>query len=85
MRKIAKKALILTTGWFFVLLGVLGLFLPVLQGILFLLIGLLILSTEYAWAHNLLQKLRSRFPGIASKLEEAKIKTELWMAKMRAR
>jgi uncharacterized protein len=43
-------------GLAFILLGIAALFLPVLQGILFLVIGLLILSTEYVWAHNLLYK-----------------------------
>ena len=38
-----KRWGILVAGWAFILLGIAGLFLPVLQGILFLLIGLLIL------------------------------------------
>ncbi len=85
MQKIAKKAVILASGWVFVLLGVLGLFLPVLQGILFLLIGLFILSTEYVWAHHLLHKLKSWFPGISSKLEEAKMRAEHWISKVFSR
>lgn len=85
MPKVLKKVVILATGWAFVLLGVLGLFLPVLQGILFLLVGLLILSTEYVWAHHLLQRMRNRFPGIASKLEQAKTRSEEWMAKVSSR
>jgi uncharacterized membrane protein YbaN (DUF454 family) len=49
-------------GWAFVVLGIVGLFLPVLQGILFLVIGLLILSREYSWARNLISYFRKRFP-----------------------
>jgi len=49
-------------GWAFVVLGIIGLFLPFLQGILFLLIGLVILSKEYQWARNLISYLRRRFP-----------------------
>ena len=41
------------TGYAFLVLGVLGLFLPVLQGVLFLLIGLLILAKNAPWAHSL--------------------------------
>jgi len=41
-----KRFLLILTGWAFVALGIVGLFLPVLQGILFLLIGLVILSAE---------------------------------------
>jgi uncharacterized membrane protein YbaN (DUF454 family) len=61
-----KRVLILVAGWAFILLGIVGLFLPILQGVLFLLIGLLLLSSEYVWAHHLLGKLRARFPESAS-------------------
>jgi Ca2+-transporting ATPase len=57
-----KRVMAVTAGWLFVLAGVAGLFLPVLQGILFLLIGLVILSHEYRWAGRLLARIRSRFP-----------------------
>lgn len=73
-----KKAIILIIGWGFVLLGIVGLFLPVLQGILFLMIGLTILSSEYAWAHRLQQKLRRRFPGASGRLDEARRKAHNW-------
>ncbi len=81
MQKMVKKAIVLMLGWGFVALGVIGLFLPVLQGILFILIGLLILSTEYVWAHRLLQRVRTRFPAIASKCDDAKVRAEHWIAK----
>ncbi len=82
MRKTIKRAVVLVVGWAFILLGIAGLFLPVLQGILFLLIGLFILSTEYVWAHNLLQKLKRRFPKIAAQFDLAKEKAEQKMARM---
>lgn len=79
MKRQIKRIGILATGWAFIVLGIAGLFLPILQGILFLLIGLLILSTEYVWAHNLLQKLRTRFPRIAEQMEVARAKAARWM------
>jgi hypothetical protein len=33
----------------------------------------------------LLQRMRNRFPGIASKLEQAKTRSEEWMAKVSSR
>jgi uncharacterized membrane protein YbaN (DUF454 family) len=51
-------------GWFFVLLGVLGLFLPFLQGIFFLLIGAIILAPEIPFFHRLATKLENRYPEI---------------------
>lgn len=79
MKSTAKRVLTIVVGWTFILLGIAGLFLPILQGILFITIGLIILSTEYVWAHHLLQKLRARFPRIAHMSEEAKVKAERWM------
>jgi uncharacterized membrane protein YbaN (DUF454 family) len=45
-------------GCFCLLLGVVGLFLPFLQGVLFLIIGLSLLSTESERARHLLDFLR---------------------------
>lgn len=65
-----KRILLEITGWTFVVLGIAGLFLPVLQGILFLLVGLTILSAEYHWARRWIIKLRERFPGADRKLRQ---------------
>lgn len=73
-----KRILIWCLGWLFILLGILGLFLPVLQGILFLLIGLYLLSTTSPWAERLLNRLRERFPKISKTFEEAKDKVASW-------
>lgn len=59
-----KRIAIIITGWVFIALGIAGLFLPVLQGILFLLVGLVVLSTEYHWARRLLGYVRTRFPKL---------------------
>jgi len=66
-----KRWLILLTGWGFVLLGIAGLVLPILQGVLFLVTGLVILSSEYVWAHRVLEKLQKRFPKLAAHLHKA--------------
>jgi uncharacterized protein len=66
-----KRVALIVTGWFFIALGIIGLFLPILQGILFLLVGLVILSTEYHWARRLLGKLGTRFPRLHSVIEAA--------------
>ncbi len=80
-----KRWLVLGLGWTFILLGIVGLFLPLLQGILFLAIGLVILSSEYAWAHNLLQKVRSRFPRFVSHVDKATVKANAWLSRISAR
>jgi uncharacterized membrane protein YbaN (DUF454 family) len=79
MARIRQKWLTLIVGWIFIALGIAGLFLPVLQGVLFLMIGLIILSSEYAWAHSVLEKLRVRFPRVAARFHEATEKARAWM------
>lgn len=73
-----KRMMIWCLGWVFILLGILGLFLPVLQGILFLLIGLYLLSSTSPWAERLLKRLRERFPKISKTFEEAKERVASW-------
>lgn len=56
------RAARLAFGGFMVALGVLGLFLPVLQGMLFLAIGLTILARESPRTRGVLLRLRGRIP-----------------------
>lgn len=60
-----KRLLVLGVGWSCLFIGLIGGLLPILQGWPFGIAGLLILSREYEWAHNLTQKLRTRFPKFA--------------------
>ena len=79
MARSLKRYVILSLGWFFVFLGILGLFLPILQGILFLLIGFILLSRESEWAKRQLEKLKSRYPRFAEKYDESEARAErLW-------
>ncbi len=74
MKAQIKRASLIVAGWTFILLGVVGLFLPFMQGILFIFIGLLILSSEYVWAHKLLKKLRAKFPRMSHMVDHAEEK-----------
>ena len=49
-----------------------------MPGIPFLVVGLVILSTEYLWAHNILTKLTSRFPQVAAHLHSARERAQRW-------
>ncbi len=82
MNRAVKKALMLVAGWTFMVLGVVGLFLPFMQGILFIMIGLTILSGEYVWAHHLLCRVRTRFPKIAIFSDRAQQKASGWMRRV---
>jgi uncharacterized protein len=82
VKSYTKRILVLIAGWAFILLGILGLFLPILQGVLFLLVGLIILSSEYVWAHRLLTKLRERFPKIGRTADQATAKATAWLRRI---
>ncbi|MBO2533745.1 Putative transmembrane protein (PGPGW) [Planifilum fulgidum] len=69
MRERAKRIWTMTLGFLFLLLGIAGLFLPFLQGILFLLIGLYLLSKTSRLAKKLLLRLQTRFPRFARQLD----------------
>jgi uncharacterized protein len=79
MKPRTRSIVVQIVGWSFILLGIVGLILPFLQGILFILVGLILLSSEYAWARYLLQKLRSRFPRIAQMADETAAKAATWL------
>jgi len=80
-----KRVAIHITGWGFILLGILGIFLPILQGILFILIGLFILSSVSPWAARLLERIRNRFPRISSQFDLAKSKAKSVQARIAVR
>lgn len=65
-----KRLALIAAGWLLLILGAAGLFLPVLPGVLFLLIGLSILSVEYDWARRWVAAIRQRFPVADRKLHE---------------
>ena len=78
MARLIKRVAVLTLGWLFILLGIVGLVLPVLQGILFLLIGLALLSTESEIARRLLERLRARFPWLSERIDVAEDRALKW-------
>jgi hypothetical protein len=69
-KKFVKKTLRYVTGLTFIVLGLIGCFLPILQGILFLLIGIIILSSEVPAARKLLSIFRRKYPWIFKKADD---------------
>lgn len=61
---------ILTLGWILLLLGVVGLFLPLLPGLPTLIAALAVLSRKYEWARHLLERARRCFPMFAAKAQQ---------------
>ena len=69
-----KRIIRYVTGISFLILGVIGLFLPILQGILFIITGLLILAPESKKIQNLLEKLKKKYPDLYNKVTKKKEK-----------
>ena len=76
-----KRIGVLILGWFFVGLGIVGLFLPFLQGVLFIMIGLAILSSRSTKIKGLLDRLEKRYPDEYQRIEALKDKVTGWFKK----
>lgn len=72
MRRIIKHYIKLGIGWFLLLLGIAGLVLPVLQGWLFIIMGMLVLAPEVPFIDRLLKRLLHRFPRLEKKLDHVR-------------
>jgi uncharacterized membrane protein YbaN (DUF454 family) len=83
MRRRIRHYVILSLGWIFILLGIFGLFLPILQGILFLCVGGLLLSSESPLMRLLIMKLGRRYPKFRTALTAAKDKARAWRDRLR--
>ncbi|MDP2982476.1 MAG: PGPGW domain-containing protein [Candidatus Latescibacter sp.] len=69
-----KRFFRIVIGIFCLILGVIGLFFPILQGILFIIIGLLVLAPESKRIRQLLARFRLKYPGVFEKAEQMKHK-----------
>jgi hypothetical protein len=61
-RRGVKRWLKVAGGWGLLVVGVAGLFLPVIQGLLCIAAGLTLLSTEYRWAAVCLASVKRKLP-----------------------
>ena len=80
-RRDFKRLVFVVLGWIFLLLGVAGLFLPVLQGILFLFVGVSLLSLGSPRVRLMRQRLGQRYPALRRGEEKARA----WMKRQRRR
>ena len=59
-------------------LGALGTVLPILQGFLFIALGLFVLRDQYAWAHRGMDWLRRRWPRQVDSVEAMEGRMIAW-------
>ncbi|MGA2318779.1 MAG: PGPGW domain-containing protein [Thermodesulfobacteriota bacterium] len=76
-----KRIGLLIVGWLFIVLGIIGLFLPFLQGILFILIGLAILSSRSKSIKRFLKHLEEHYPHHHKRVDIWREKIRNWFGK----
>jgi uncharacterized protein YqgC (DUF456 family) len=79
------RLVMLGLGYGFLALGVVGLFLPILQGVLLILVGLLILARHAGWAGRALDRLKRTHPKAAALIEQAEAIADRWVHRTGAR
>jgi hypothetical protein len=72
-------------GWSLIAFGVLGIILPFLHGMIFLLLGIFMLRQQYVWAHNALGPLQRRFPAMMAKMDGMEARFAAWGRRQLAR
>lgn len=80
-----RRIALTVVGWLFLVLGVLGLFLPVLQGFLFLAVGLVVLSQVSPRVQRLEAWLRLRSPRVDRTLHLGEKYFRLWRGRLARR
>ena len=80
-----KRIIIISLGYGCLALGVLGLFLPILQGVLFIAIGLMILAPYQRWAGRMIEKLEDKFPSFRAVRVQAKRRTSVYLRRINKR
>lgn len=83
MRRKIFHSLTLTLGWGFILVGIVGLFLPPFPAILVLCVGLLLLARKSARMRWLIMKFGRRYPKFRTALIAAKKKMADWRERLR--
>lgn len=61
-------------GWLCILLGIIGGLIPILQGWIFILAGIVILSREHEWVYNLVARFKKRYPKVGEWMDRGSAK-----------
>jgi hypothetical protein len=73
----------ITLGSILVVLGLVGLALPILQGVLFIALGVLVLGKEIPLFARIAERFRSRFPQASRAAERARKRLSEWWRRLR--
>lgn len=79
------RVVVITVGWLMILVGIAGLFLPILQGGLMLALGLALLSIGSQTMHLWFRSVMGRWPRIWKRLEKFRRKIHFRLHKVSGR
>jgi len=65
-----KSLLRLVAGWFFIVLGIIGCFLPILQGFIFLALGVFLLADHVPFFGRIRSWIHRRFPKMTERVHQ---------------
>ena len=72
-----RVVLRMSAGWFFIVLGVVGLFLPILQGILFIAVGVALLADHIPLFARIRNVFYRRFPKLKKLVRRVRSRLKL--------
>ncbi len=78
-----KTIITLSVGWTFIVLGILGLFLPFLQGIIFLAIGIALLANHIPFFAKIRDKIYHKHPKLKKLVRREHARLRLFGRRMR--
>ena len=64
---VLRKTLRFVAGWSLIVVGIVGLFLPLLQGVVFIILGVIVLAPESPRIQRLRDKMETRAPHLFNK------------------
>ncbi len=76
-----RKVAVIFLAWFFILLGIIGSILPILQGWIFFAIGLVLFSLSSEKINVLLSKILIRWPKFYKRYSRLRTKIHAWLSR----
>lgn len=73
------RILVIGVGWLLIVIGIAGLFLPVIQGGLSLALGFALLSLGSQTVHLRLRRMMGRWPGLWKRMERLRRRIHGWL------
>ena len=61
-QKPVQRFAVVALGWVLILLGIVGLVVPVVPGAVLMVVGVLMVNPKWVWLRRMLEKCRVRFP-----------------------